>query len=52
MPDEPKGAQGGPFDFTQQYYGDASLDPRIFGANTGVLKDPDKTRVGQKLRIP
>ena len=65
MPD-PKGTPGEP-DYTQwhevksgetlskiaqHYYGDASLYPKIFEANKDVLKDPDKIRVGQKLRIP
>jgi nucleoid-associated protein YgaU len=36
----------------QKYYGDASLYTTIFEANKDVLKDPDKIRVGQKLRIP
>lgn len=36
----------------QQYYGDASLYPKIFEANKDVLKDPNLIRVGQKLRIP
>jgi len=36
----------------QHYYGDASLYPKIFEANKDTLKDPDKIRVGQKLRIP
>jgi nucleoid-associated protein YgaU len=67
MPDDPKGAQGGQFDFTQwhevksgdtlskiaqHYYGDASLYPKIFEANKDTLKDPNKIQVGQKLRIP
>jgi len=67
MPDTTKGPQGGAPDYTQwhevkkgetlskiaqQYYGDASLYPKIFEANTDVLKDPDKIRIGQKLRIP
>ncbi len=67
MPDEPKGTQGGKLDFTQwhevksgetlsklaqHYYGDASLYPKIFEANQDILKDPNKIRVGQKLRIP
>jgi len=34
------------------YYGDATLYPRIFDANRDVLTDPNKIRVGQKLRIP
>jgi nucleoid-associated protein YgaU len=36
----------------QEYYGDANLYPQIFDANRDVLTDPDKIRVGQKLRIP
>jgi nucleoid-associated protein YgaU len=36
----------------KQFYGDASLYPQIFEANRDVLKDPDKIRPGQKLRIP
>jgi nucleoid-associated protein YgaU len=36
----------------QKYYGDANLYMTIFEANKDVLKDPDKIRVGQKLRIP
>jgi len=58
---------GGAFDATQwhevvagdnlskiavKYYGDASLYTKIFEANKDVLKDPNKIRVGQKLRIP
>ena len=35
-----------------KYYGDASLYTKIFQANRDVLSDPDKIRVGQKLRIP
>jgi nucleoid-associated protein YgaU len=35
-----------------QYYGDATLYPKIFEANRAVLKDPNLIRVGQKLRIP
>jgi nucleoid-associated protein YgaU len=35
-----------------KYYGDASLYPRIFEANRDILSDPDRIRVGQKLRIP
>ena len=67
MPDATKGPQGGAPDYTQwhevkkgetlskiaqQYYGDASLYPKIFEANKDVLKDPDMIRIGQKLRIP
>lgn len=36
----------------QKYYGDASLYPQIFEANKDTLSDPDKIRIGQKLRIP
>jgi nucleoid-associated protein YgaU len=65
MPDEPKPEDS--FDATQwhevvagdtlskiaqQYYGDASLYPQIFEANRDQLTDPNKIRVGQKLRIP
>ncbi len=35
-----------------KYYGDASLYTKIFEANKDTLKDPNKIRVGQKLRIP
>jgi nucleoid-associated protein YgaU len=36
----------------EQYYGDPMLYPRIFEANRDVLKDPNKIKPGQKLRIP
>jgi nucleoid-associated protein YgaU len=36
----------------ERYYGDGSLYPKIFEANRDVLKDPDKIKVGQRLRIP
>jgi nucleoid-associated protein YgaU len=36
----------------KQYYGDGNLYPEIFKANQDVLTDPDKIKVGQKLRIP
>jgi nucleoid-associated protein YgaU len=36
----------------KKYYGDASLYPQIFEANKDILKDPNKIRVGQKLKIP
>ena len=36
----------------QQYYGDPMLYPRIFEANKDILKDPNKIKPGQKLRIP
>lgn len=35
-----------------EYYGDANLYPQIFEANRDILKDPNKIRVGQRLRIP
>ena len=35
-----------------EFYGDARLYTKIFEANRDVLKDPDKIRPGQKLRIP
>jgi len=36
----------------KQHYGDGSLYPEIFKANQDVLTDPDKIKVGQKLRLP
>ena len=36
----------------QEYYGDPMLYPRIFEANRDILKDPNKIKPGQKLRIP
>jgi nucleoid-associated protein YgaU len=36
----------------ERYYGDGSLYPKIFEANRDVLKDPDRIKVGQRLRIP
>lgn len=36
----------------KRYYGDASKYNRIFEANRDQLSDPDKIRVGQKLKIP
>jgi nucleoid-associated protein YgaU len=33
-------------------YGDANAWKRIFEANTGILKDPNKIFPGQKLKIP
>ncbi len=36
----------------QHYYGKASLYEKIFGANLDILVDPNKIKVGQKLRIP
>ncbi len=35
-----------------QYYGDKMLYPKIFEANRNILTDPNKIKVGQKLRIP
>ena len=34
------------------YYGDATLYPKMFDANRDQLTDPNKIKVGQKLRIP
>jgi len=36
----------------KQEYGDANQWKRIFEANKGILKDPDKIYPGQTLRIP
>jgi len=36
----------------KKYYGDGNLYMEIFKANQDVLSDPDKIKVGQKLRIP
>lgn len=36
----------------ERYYGDGSLYPNIFEANKDILKDPNKIKIGQKLRIP
>jgi nucleoid-associated protein YgaU len=36
----------------ERYYGDGSLYPKIFEANRDLLKDPDKIKIGQRLRIP
>ena len=36
----------------KKYYGDASKYHKIFEANRDQLNDPDKIRVGQKLKIP
>ncbi len=36
----------------REFYGDASLYPKIFEANQDQLKSPDLIQVGQKLRIP
>jgi len=36
----------------ERYYGDPSLYPQIFEANKDILTDPNRIKVGQKLRIP
>lgn len=36
----------------EEYYGDKMLYPKIFEANRDILKDPNKIKPGQKLRIP
>lgn len=36
----------------KKYYGDASKYHRIFEANRDQLSDPDKIKVGQRLKIP
>lgn len=36
----------------KEFYGDASLYPKIFEANRDILTDPNLIKVGQKLRIP
>jgi nucleoid-associated protein YgaU len=36
----------------KQHYGDANQYMKIFNANKGLLKDPDKIQVGQELVIP
>jgi nucleoid-associated protein YgaU len=35
-----------------RYYGNGRDYMRIFEANRDVLTDPDRIRVGQRLRIP
>ena len=37
---------------SKKFYGDASKYMKIFDANKDQLKDPDKIKVGQKLKIP
>lgn len=37
---------------SKQFYGDSNEYMRIFYANRGTLKDPDKIQVGQQLSIP
>ncbi len=36
----------------KKFYGDANKYMKIFEANKDQLKDPDKIKVGQKLKIP
>ncbi len=36
----------------KEHYGDGNLYQEIFKANQDVLTDPDKIKVGQRLRIP
>lgn len=36
----------------EKYYGNASSYPRIFEANRGIIEDPNRIFVGQKIRIP
>ena len=36
----------------KKFYGDADAYMKIFEANKDQLKDPDKIKAGQKLRIP
>jgi hypothetical protein len=36
----------------KKFYGDANQYQKIFEANKDQLKDPDKIKVGQKLKIP
>ena len=36
----------------KEFYGDANKYMKIFDANKDQLKDPDKIKVGQKLKIP
>ena len=36
----------------KEVYGDGSLYHDIFKANQDTLSDPDKIKVGQRLRIP
>ena len=36
----------------KKFYGDANQYRKIFEANKDTLSDPDKIKVGQKLRIP
>ena len=36
----------------KEHYGDGNLYKDIFQANQDVLTDPDKIKVGQRLRLP
>ena len=36
----------------KKFYGDANEWNRIFEANQDIIKDPDKIRPGQTLKIP
>ena len=36
----------------EDFYGDQTMYPKIFEANRDIIKDPNKIRPGQKLRIP
>ncbi len=36
----------------KRFYGDANAYQKIFEANKDQLSDPDKIKVGQKLRLP
>ena len=36
----------------KHFYGDAGKYMKIFEANKDILKDPDKIKVGQSLKIP
>lgn len=36
----------------ERYYGDGSLYPKIFEANKDTLVNPDRIKIGQRLRIP
>ena len=37
---------------SKQFYGNSNEYMRIFYANKGTLKDPDKIQVGQELNVP
>ena len=36
----------------ERFYGDSNAYQKIFDANKDQLRDPDKIKVGQKLRLP